>query len=404
VGLRGRRAAQPGVHVNRPVRLAVLAAPLSLLLAACSGGGDDSPPAPPVTAALTTGEAAQVVIGQASFTVGSVNRGGAVAANTISDPWGNPAVVGGRLYLPDFGNNRVLGFNAVPTANGAAADFVLGQADLISSTGGISATRFSSPETVASSAGKLVMADADNYRVLVWNAVPTSTNAAADVVVGKPDLTSTAIACTASSTYIVEGVATANGKLVVADTQHHRVLVWNTIPTASGQAADLVLGQPDFTTCTANTGGLSASRMSRPEGVWTDGTRLLVADSNNARVLLWTTFPTANGEAADVVLGQAGFGTNAGVVTATGMLWPTAVSSNGTQIAVADCTANRVLVWNAFPTTNGAPADAVLGQADFVSSVGATSAAGMSCPGSVLLEGDMLVTGEWDNNRYLIFR
>ena len=125
-------------------------------------------------------------------------------------------------------------------------------------------------------------------------------------------------------------------------------------PVGKQKIDDLVLGQPDFTTCGANTGGLSASSLYRPEGVWSDGTRLLVADADNARVLLWTTFPTANGEPADVVLGQPDFTSNAAAVTAAGMDWAPTVTSNGTQIAVADCDANRVLVWNAFPTANGA--------------------------------------------------
>lgn len=79
------------------------------------------------------------------------------------------------------------------------------------------------------------------------------------------------------------------------------------------------------------------------------------------------------------------------------------VSSNGTQIAVADNAANRVLVWNSFPATNGAPADVVLGQADFTSSAAATTAAGMRSPGGVLLHGDMLIVGDHANNRYLVF-
>jgi hypothetical protein len=384
------------------LRLA-LAATTWLALGACSGGGDDPTP-PPAVAALATGEAAQLVLGQPDFASGEANRGGAAAADTLRTPWGNPAVVGGRLYLPDYGNNRVLGFHAVPTASGAAADFVLGQPDLTTAAPGVSATQLYSPEQVSSAAGKLFLADADNRRVLVWNAVPAATGVPADVVVGKPSMTDVSIACTAASTSYIEGAWAVGGKLIVSDTGQNRVLVWNSIPTASGQPADLVLGQPDFTTCGANTGGLSASSLYRPEGVWSDGTRLLVADADNARVLLWTTFPTANGASADVVLGQPDFTTGTSAVTAASVGWAPTVTSNGTQIAVADCDANRVLVWNAFPTANGASADVVLGQEDFTSSAAGTSATAMSCPGGVLLHGDMLIVGEWSNSRYLIFR
>ena len=45
-----------------------------------------------------------------------------------------------------------------------------------------------------------------------------------------------------------KGVWIQNGKLYIADTQNHRVLIFNSIPTANGAAADVVLGQPDFST------------------------------------------------------------------------------------------------------------------------------------------------------------
>jgi len=45
-----------------------------------------------------------------------------------------------------------------------------------------------------------------------------------------------------------QGVWIQNGKLYVADTQNNRVLIYNSIPTANGAAADVVLGAPNFTT------------------------------------------------------------------------------------------------------------------------------------------------------------
>ena len=44
------------------------------------------------------------------------------------------------------------------------------------------------------------------------------------------------------------GLWIQNGKLYVADTQNHRILIFNSIPTSNGAAADLVLGQPNLTT------------------------------------------------------------------------------------------------------------------------------------------------------------
>ena len=70
-------------------------------------------------------------------------------------------------------------------------------------------------------------------------------------------------------------------------------------------AATRVLGQVDGLGASANAGGLSLSSLSNPSGVYTNGTQLAVADTNNHRLLLWNTWPTAHGQPADVVLGQA---------------------------------------------------------------------------------------------------
>src|SRR5260221_14544868 len=54
------------------------------------------------------------------------------------------------------------------------------------------------------------------------------------------------------------------GRLLVSDNANNRVLIWNSIPTTNGAAANLVLGQPDFSSSTLNNGGRSASSMNRP--------------------------------------------------------------------------------------------------------------------------------------------
>ena len=45
---------------------------------------------------------------------------------------------------------------------------------------------------------------------------------------------------------------------------------------------------------------------------------------------------------------------------------PTDVDVKGAQLFVGDTANNRVLVWDTFPTANGTPAIHVLGQSDFV--------------------------------------
>jgi len=80
--------------------------------------------------ALSDFEAAQFVIGQTDFTNGDCNQDGNPAANTLCTPSGAAGTGKKQLLLADADNARVLGFKNVPTSNDASADFVLGQTNL----------------------------------------------------------------------------------------------------------------------------------------------------------------------------------------------------------------------------------------------------------------------------------
>src|SRR5262245_9476663 len=93
------------------------------VLSACSsggsgGGGDDTDDDDDDTPASFE-FSADVVIGQSNFSNRQANRGGTPDANTADIPLGNAEVAGGVLYLPDSGNSRVLGYNAIPAVNDA---------------------------------------------------------------------------------------------------------------------------------------------------------------------------------------------------------------------------------------------------------------------------------------------
>lgn len=62
-------------------------------------------------------------------------------------------------------------------------------------------------------------------------------------------------------------------------------MIWNTFPTTSGASADTVLGQQNFTSSTANSGGIGAATLNTPVALILYGQRLLVADYANHRVL-----------------------------------------------------------------------------------------------------------------------
>ncbi|HZH15410.1 MAG TPA: NHL repeat-containing protein, partial [Archangium sp.] len=370
---------------------------------------------------LDTFQAASVVLGQGDFTSKAPDRGGSTGAGTLRNPLGNPAFAQGRLYVPDTGSNRVLGFNGIPTANGASAGFVLGQADFPDFETGSGEQGLGAPEGLSIDADRLAVADTRNSRVLIHTSLPASTGATPSLVVGQQSLDPEARlpGCGRTSLSFPEDVFLGRGRLLVADSANNRVLVWNTLPTMNAAPADLVLGQRSFTTCVENDANgdevrdstSSATTLWNPTGVWTDGTRLVVADSYNNRVLIWNQFPTTHGQPADVVLGQANFTSRTPALTASGMNTPYTVASTGLQLFVTDSQHHRVLVWNALPTSNGTPADSVLGQADFTHAnlndppAGTTpSGRTLNQPGGVLLAWPHVVVSDYGNHRLLVFQ
>ncbi len=121
-------------------------------------------------------------------------------------------------------------------------------------------------------------------------------------------------------------VGTDGVRLAVADTDNNRVLIWTTIPTSNNQPPNLVLGQPDFATVQSQQlGVVTATTMRGPQGVWIANNKLYVADTQNYRVLIWNTFPTTNNQAPDVVLGQPDF-THANGPTPSANATPTAAN------------------------------------------------------------------------------
>ena len=76
-------------------------------------------------------------------------------------------------------------------------------------------------------------------------------------------------------------------------------------PVCVGQAT-VVLGQPNFTTTTENLAA-TPTTLRLPTAVASDGVHLVVADTNHNRVLIWNRIPTTNNAPADVVVGQPNF-------------------------------------------------------------------------------------------------
>ena len=304
---------------------------------------------------FVTGQGARLVVGQGTFTAQIPG-----ASDTLIGGAGGVAFAGDTLFIADSNregytpiNNRVLVFKNVsqswPLPNGVIpaysgrcpvcvgqASMVLGQPDFVSTAFHTSQTGMRTPTGLASDGRILAVADTENNRILIWNSIPTYTGQPADLVLGQPDFkTIQAIAVSASSFRGPQGVWIQNGKLYVADTQNNRILIWNSIPTKNNQPADVVLGQSNFTTVTpvpVDNSALqpAANTMLNPVSVTTDGIRLYVADLGYNRVLIWNSIPTQNYAAANVEIGQVNF--QRAIANDISNLCPQVLDANGNPV------------------------------------------------------------------------
>ena len=299
------------------------------------------------------------------------------------------------------------------------------------------------PTAVATDGTIVAVADTDNNRVLIWKSVPTALNQPADLVLGQSNFTANTVTTppTASTLSGPQGVWIQNGKLLVADTQNFRVLIWNSIPTSNNQPADVVLGQSNFnvgtqaacnvTITSTNPLVAAANELCNPVSVTSDGVHLFVADLGFNRVLIWNHIPTSNGQIADVVVGQPNMtaaiannntalcpnGAGAQNQCAATLDFPRYALSDGTRLFIADGGNDRVLIFNTIPTANGASADEVLGEPDFLTDLAVTqnvtfasttidNTSGVDVtptPTSLAYDGTNLYVSDSTNNRVLVF-
>lgn len=308
------------------------------------------------------------------------------------------------------------------------------------------ATGMRVPTSVASDGVHLAVADTLNNRILIWNHIPADMNQAPDVVVGQKDFNSATFpgdTPTATSLRGPQGVWIQDGKLFVADTQNDRVLIYNSIPASNGAAADVVLGQPNMTTwvqvnIAAQNTSAAANNMLTPVSVTSDGTHLFVTDLGYNRVLIWNSIPTTNQAPADVELGQpdmnSGVPNNAYTLTTSNsttvespvlckvsngvdtnnnptypqvceytLSFPRFALSDGTHLFVADGGNDRVLIYETIPTADAAPADIVLGQTNFNSDAPTNGADTMNAPLSIAWDGTNLFVADTYNQRILVY-
>lgn len=302
---------------------------------------------------LRSGQPAYAVIGQATFDFGSANRSNPLPhAESLKSPADLFMDERGDLYVADYGNNRVLVFRD-PIGTDFAADSVFGQAGSFSSAtanlGGRGASSLSGPLSVAvDGARNVYIADGNNNRVLIYFD-PLNTDLVADKVLGQAD-------SFASGTANLGGVSASSfnqpyrlrfdpsDNLYVTDINNSRGLIFNN-PIEDDRVADVVIGQPNFATGAANTGGRGASSIREPCSLGVDAyANLYMADWGNNRVLFYKR-PLSEDTVADAVFGQNDF-------ASADTFSPSALSLWGAQridfdpdgnLYISDCYNSRLL-------------------------------------------------------------
>ena len=363
----------------------------------------------------------------------------ASTADDLCDPTGIALDTAGNLYVADAGNDRVLQY-ASPLTTDTTADVVFGQGgDFTSNTcnfdtagGSPTAHDLCDPSSVAlDGSGNLYVADSVNERVLEYTAPFSGTPTAGKVfgqggsfISGDCNGDTMDIGSSADDLCDPTGVAVdIAGDLFVADGGNNRVVEYNN-PLGANTTADVVFGQGgDFTSniCNfdldllgTNLDGSTADDLCLPAGVATDPSGdLFVADEDNSRVLKYDT-PLSTDTTADAVLGQLDFTHQMMNLTdAQGLINPQAVAIDASvtpnRLYVSDLNNNRVLGWrDPASFANGAPADLVIGQPDFLSyfcdgSSGIDVSAGSLClPQGIAVDAlGNLYVADTDNSRLL---
>ena len=192
---------------------------------------------------------------------------------------------------------------------------------------------FDHPSGLTSDGSNLVLVDRGNNRLLVWKSAPASPTTAPDFVLCQENTTSTTSGNSLSQcNWPSDAIITSNGKLLVADTDNDRILVWSTMPTTTGTSASYAID-------------LGADAW--PWGIWSDGVRVVASMAKGSKLSFWNTFPTTGSESPS-------FSIKGSASTCIGT--PRGLVSNGTVLMTGDhngkCGQEKgIHVYTTFPTS-----------------------------------------------------
>jgi hypothetical protein len=171
------------------------------------------------------------------------------------------------------------------------------------------------PVSVTSDGRRLYVTDLGHNRVLIWNSIPTQNQTAADIAIGQPDMTSSI------ANYAVKA---ENDRLVKVLCEPIR---------QDDQGNDIFPSR-----CNAT--------LSFPRYALSDGQRLFIADGGNDRVLVFNQVPTRTGESATYVLGQIGELLNQASDAADSLRTPMSLAWDGTNLYVSDTFNRRIMIYS----------------------------------------------------------
>lgn len=234
---------------------------------------------------------------------------------------------------------------------------------------------FLAPRGIFISGQKLFVSDTGQNRVFIWHTLPKNAHQDPDIILGQTEITADGRNAndkvSSQTLHYPSGIWSDGDRLVVADAWNHRVLIWNQMPVSNAQPADIVLGQKDFSQNLPNLNGIQATPTERsmhwPYGVFSDGKSLWVADTGNRRVLFFENFPEENYAPATDVIGKPNFFTKD--YSPNDPIWPYSVrvSKNG-ALAISDTQFYRTLIWLDKETAFSHKADIIIGQENFENS------------------------------------
>ncbi len=268
------------------------------------------------------------------------NPAGAIAIDHHSTP--------PHLYIADTYNNRILCFKDARSVQASShADMVLGQStpgDFYDNEINSGTNNPATPTQtglylpvgiVVDANGDVFVADSGNGRVLRFPAPfaqPSNSQQLPNLVLGQAGFSGPTITDpTQQNMHTPWGLALlSNGSLAVSDAFDNRILVF-TRPAGgdfqNGQAASIVLGQPNFTSIAKSN---STAGLYSPTAISVDSSdRLYVCDTGNNRVVVFNGVPTAaSGATSSFQLNNLSSPQGIVVTQDTGEIWIANTGSN----------------------------------------------------------------------------